>query len=169
MGHPRSPGFGSWRTPLRATPGAPRAARCRAGPALVESLAAPVTPCWDSPGPTVRDACGRTRGSAAPGGDVSGTDQIALAHMPAVRAGKATPLRLGDGLVARGAGGRGPPLVHEHHLDPCQLGFVSQAGEQVGAPPGAERKVLVPSAVSCGDAPGIADRDRRHSPLHEPR
>src|SRR5438034_5258970 len=58
--------------PLRATPGSPRAARCRAGPAHVEEVTAPVTPCRGSPGPTVRDACGCTRGSAAPGGDVPG-------------------------------------------------------------------------------------------------
>src|SRR5205085_9482819 len=151
MDHPRSHRSGSWTAPLRATPGSPRAARCRAGPAHVEEVTAPVTPCRCSPGPTVRDACGCTRGSAAPGGDVPGTDEVAVAPMPALRAG----------------GGR-PPLVHEHNLDARQLRLVRQAGKEVGAPPVAKRQVLAPAAVSGGDALGIADDDGAHPALHQP-
>src|SRR5438874_11111303 len=94
---------------------------------LSQPLGGPVTPCRDSPGPTVRDACGRTRGSAAPGGDVSGTDQIAVSRVPAVRAAEATSLRLGDRPVALRAGGRRPPLVHLNDGDAGQLGLVGQA------------------------------------------
>ena len=133
MDHPRSHRRGSWAAPLRATPGSPRAARCRAGPAHVEEMTAPVTPCRCSPGPTVRDACGRTRGSAAPIGDVPGTDEASVAPVPAVRAGEPASLRLWDGPVAFQAGGGRPPLVHEHHLDPRQLGLVGQAGKEMGA------------------------------------
>src|SRR5438034_11157272 len=97
--------------PLRATPGSPRAARCRAGPAHVEEVTAPVTPCRCSPGPTVRDACARTRQSAAPGGDVAGTDEVPVAPVPAVRSGEQASPRLGDCPVALRAGRRRPPLV----------------------------------------------------------
>src|SRR5260370_25261269 len=113
--------------PLRATPGSPRAARCRAGPAHVEEVTAPVTPCRCSAGPTVRDACWGTRGSAAFGGDVPGTDEVSVAPVPAVRAGEQTSPRLGDTLIALRAGGGRPPLVHEHDADPGQLGLVRQA------------------------------------------
>src|SRR5882757_6652301 len=123
MNRPQSRRPGFWTAPLRATPGSPRAARCRAGPAHVEEVTAPVTPCWRSPSPTVRDACGRTRGPAAPGGDVSGTDEIPVAPMPALRAGKRASPGLGGRLVALRAGGRRPPLVHEDHGDPRQLGL----------------------------------------------
>src|SRR6267143_5568932 len=105
MDHPRSHRRGCGATPLRATPGSPRAARCRAGPAHVEEVTAPVTPCRGSPGPTVRDACGCTRGSAAPGGDVAGTDEVSVAPVPAVRAAKTASPRLGDTLIALRAGG----------------------------------------------------------------
>src|SRR5947208_17180737 len=133
MDHPRSRRSGSWTAPLRATPGSPRAARCRAGPTHVEEVTAPVTPCRGSPGPTVRDACCCTRGSAAPGGDVPGTDEVAVAPVPAVRAGEQASPRPGDGPVALRAGGGRPPLVHEHDLDPHQLGLVRTATEQEGA------------------------------------
>src|SRR6266478_4098232 len=113
--------------PLRATPGSPRAARCRAGPAHVEEVTAPVTPCRCSPGPTVRDACGCTRGSAASGGDVPGTDEVAVAPVPAVRAAKTASPRLGDTLIALRAGGRRPPLVHEHDLDAREFRLGGQA------------------------------------------
>src|SRR5947208_8833562 len=78
---------------------------------LSQPLGGPVTPCRCSPGPTVRDACGRTRGSAAPGGDVPGTDEISVAPVPAVRAVKPASPRLGDGPVALRAGRRRSPLV----------------------------------------------------------
>src|SRR2546427_3029215 len=154
--------------PLRATPGSPRAARCRAGPAHVEEVTAPVTPCRCSPGPTVRDACWGTRGSAASGGDVPGTDEVAVAPMPAVRAGEPASPRLGDGPVALRAGGRRPPLVHEHDLDPRQLALVRQAPQQVGAPPVAQRQVLATPTVSCRDALRIADDHGAHLVLHQP-
>jgi len=109
------------RPPCERLPGPPRAARCRAGPAHVEEVTAPVTPCWGSPSPTVRDACGCMRGSAAPGGDVPGTDEVSVAPVPAVRAAKQASPRLGDTRVALRAGGRRPPLVHEHNLDARQL------------------------------------------------
>ncbi len=168
MDHPRSRRSGSWVVPLRATPGSPRAARCRAGPAHVEEVTAPVTPCRCSPGPTVRDACGCTRGSAAPGGDVSGTDEVPVAPLPAVRAGEGASPRLGDTLVAFRAGGRRPPLVHEHDLDPRQLRLVRQAGEQMRAPPVAKRQVVAPPAVPAGDAPGVAHDHGAHPALHQP-
>src|SRR5439155_3563294 len=117
---PEAGGPAPGRPPCERLPGPPRAARCRAGPAHVEEVTAPVTPCRGSPGPTVRDACGRTRGSAASGGDVSGTDQVSVAPMPAVRAAEETSPRLEDRTVAlRACGGR-PPLVHEHDLDAGQ-------------------------------------------------
>src|SRR5438445_7949645 len=153
--HPRSRRSGSWMAPLRAAPGSPRGARCRAGPAHVEEVTAPVTPCRRSPGPTVRDACGCTRGSAACGSDVSGTDEVAVAPVPAVRAGEPASPRLGDGPVALRAGGGRPLLVHEHDLDPHQLRLVRQAPQQMGAPPIAQRQVLATPAVSGGDALGI--------------
>src|ERR1700730_143317 len=115
-------------------------------------MTAPVTPCWDSPSPTVRDACGRTRGSAAPCGDVSGTDEIAVARVPAVRAGERASFWLRDNSVALRAGGRRPPLVHQHHLDPRQLRLVGKARQQMRAPPVAKPQVLSPSAVPGGDA-----------------
>src|SRR5256714_13194954 len=121
--------------PLRATPGSPRAARCRAGPAHVKEVTAPVTPCRCSPGPTVRDACWGTGGSAASGGDVPGTDEVSVAPVPAVRAEEPASPRLWDGPVAFRAGGGRPPLVHEHDLDPHQLRLVRQAPQQMGAPP----------------------------------
>src|SRR3989440_3570283 len=154
--------------PLRATPGSPRAARCRAGPAHVEEVTAPVTPCRCSPGPTVRDACWGTRGPAASGGDVPGTDEVAVAPMPAVRAGEPPSPRPGDASVALRAGGRRPPLVHQHDLDPRQLRLVRQASQQVGAPPVAKRQVLTVPAVPGGDALGISDDDGAHPVLHQP-
>src|SRR5713226_8677166 len=108
-----------------------------------------------SPGPTVRDACGCTRGSAAPGGDVPGTDEVSVAPVPAVRAGEPASPRPGDGPVALRAGRGRPPLVHEHDPDPGQLRLVRKAPQQVGAPPVAQRQVLAPAAVSCRDAPGV--------------
>src|SRR3989440_9917074 len=154
--------------PLRATPGSPRAARCRAGPAHVEEVTAPVTPCRCSPGPTVRDACWGTRGPAASGGDVPGTDEVAVAPMPAVRAGEPPSPRPGDASVALRAGGRRPPLVHEHDLDARQLRLVRQAPQQVGAPPVAKRQVLTVPAIPGGDALGVAHDHGSHLVAHQP-
>src|SRR5207302_10977947 len=157
-----------WTAPLRATPGSPWAARCRAGPAHVEEVTAPVTPCRRFSGPTVRDACGCTRGSAAPGGDVPGTDQIPVSRVPAVRAAKTASLRLGDTLVALRACRRRPPLVHEHDLDARKLRLVRQAPQQVGAPPVAKRQVLMVPAIPGGDALGVADDHGAHFVVHQP-
>src|SRR5260370_33083816 len=152
--------------PLRATPGSPRAARCRAGPAHVEEVTAPVTPCRCSPGPTVRDACWGTRGSAASGGDVPGTDEVSVAPMPAVRAGEPASSRLGDTLMALRAGGGRPPLVHEHNLDPRQPRLFRPAPQPVGAPPVAKRQGLAAPTVPCRDALRIADAHGAHLALH---
>src|SRR5438552_4614589 len=101
------------RTRRRATPGAgrPPAAMGQAGPALVVTMATPVTPCGDSPHPTVLDPWVPTDHPAAGGGDVGGPDDVAVAAETAERTGKAPPPGLGDPPPAQQAGRGGPPLV----------------------------------------------------------
>src|SRR5260370_22598967 len=98
------------RTPRRATPGAlrPPAAMGQAGPALVEAMTAPVTPCGDLPHPTVLDPWAPTDLPAAGGGDVRGPDAIPVAAEPAARTANDPPPPLRDPLPA-GRARRGAP------------------------------------------------------------
>src|SRR6267378_4841765 len=112
------------RTLRRATPGAgwPPAAMGQAGPALVVTMASPVTPCGDSPHPTVLDPWVPTDHPAAGGGDVGGTDDVAVAAETAERTAEGPPPGLGDPLATERAGGGGPPLVDLDDRDARHLG-----------------------------------------------
>ena len=55
----------------------------QAGPALVMAMTSPVTPCRSIPHPTVLDPWVATDHPAAFGGDVGGTDDVAVAAEPA--------------------------------------------------------------------------------------
>src|SRR2546423_10673837 len=85
------------RAHRRATPGAlgPPAAMGQAGPALVVAMTAPVTPCGDTPHPTVLDPWAPTDHPAG-GGDVGGPDDVAVAAESAERTTEAPPPGLGD-------------------------------------------------------------------------
>src|SRR5437868_5459103 len=137
----------------------------QAGPALVVTMASPVTPCGDSPRPTVLDPWVPTDHPAAGGGDVGGPDDVAVAAETAERTGKGPPPRLGDPLAAQQAGGRSPPLVDLHHTNARQLGLVLQRPDEMGAPPVAKPQVLAPSHVAVADALGVADPEGPHPVL----
>src|SRR2546427_4099956 len=105
------------RTLRRATPGTlrPPAAMGQAGPALVITMTSPVTPCGGSPHPTVLDPWVRpTDSPAASGGDVGGTDEVAVAAESAVRTGKSPPSGLWDLALTARTGRGAAPLVHLH-------------------------------------------------------
>jgi hypothetical protein len=81
---------------------------------------AAVTPCRHDTGPTVLDQRGQVRagGSAAEGGgDVGGTDQIAMPVEAAVGAAEPAAGWLGSPLPADRAGGGGTALIHQADLD----------------------------------------------------
>src|SRR5260370_24893116 len=126
------------RTLRRATPGlATPAAMGQAGPALVMTMALPVTPCGGSPHPTVLDLWVRPTGHcpAACGGDVSGTDEGAVAAKSIVRTAEGPAPALGDPAPAAGTGRRAPPLLHLHQRDAPQLGLVLQRPADMASPP----------------------------------
>src|SRR5207253_442198 len=74
---------------------------------------------------------------AASGGDVGGTDDVAVAAEPAERTAEGSPPGLGDLLPAERTGRGGPPLVHLDHPDARQLGLVLQSCDEMRAAPGA--------------------------------
>jgi hypothetical protein len=92
-------------------------------------VAAAVTSRRDDAGSAVLDQRGKTRagGSAAEeGGDVSGTDKVA---MPVERAGGAAESAaswFGDPPSAGWAGGGGAALVHQANVDSGLFGLVPQ-------------------------------------------
>ena len=166
------------RSRRRATPGAgwPPAAMGQAGPALVVTMASPVTPCGDSPHPTVLDPWVPTDHPAARGGDVGGPDDVTVAAETAERTAKAPPPRLGDPLATERAGRGGPPLVDLNHMNARQLGLVVQRPDEMGAPPVAKAQVLAPAGVLPADALGsptrkvpLCGRSPRRPPPWRPR
>src|SRR5712671_4489735 len=143
-------------SPRRATPGAlrPPAAMGQAGPALVVAMTTPVTPCGDSPHPTVLDPWAPTDHPAARGGDVGGPDEISVAAEAAGGTAEGLPPWLGDPPLAEGTGRGGPPLVHLDHCDARHLRLVLQGPDQMGAPPVAQTEVLAPAHVAVADPLG---------------
>jgi hypothetical protein len=83
----------------------------------------------------------------------------------AANAAERSALWFGDALVAGGAGGGGPALIHQPHHDSGLLGFVPQRLHQVGAAPPPKAEVVHPTCVVLGDAPGIADQQGAHALL----
>src|SRR5438309_5611995 len=154
----------------RATPGAlrPPPAMGQAGPALVVAMAAPVTPCGDSPHPAVLDPWAPTDHPAAGGGDVGGTDEVPVAAEPAERTAKDPPPRPGDPPAAAQAGRGGPPLVHLHHNDDRHLRLVLEGPDQMGASPVAKPQVLAPAGVPVADPPGVAHDKGAHPAVDRP-
>src|SRR5438309_5445988 len=154
----------------RATPGAlrPPPAMGQAGPALVVAMAAPVTPCGDSPHPAVLDPWAPTDHPAAGGGDVGGTDEVPVAAEPAERTAKDPPPRPGDPPAATQAGRGGPPLVDLHHNDARHLRLVLESPDEMGAPPVAKPQVLAPARVPVADPPGVADDKGAHPVVDRP-
>src|SRR2546425_10350891 len=158
------------RTLRRATPGAlgPPAAMGQAGPALIVAMASPVTPCGGSPHPTVLDPWVATDPPAASGGDVGGTDDVAVAAESAERTAEGPPPGLGDLLPAERTGRGGPPLVHLDHPDARQLGLVLQSCDEMRAAPGAQPEVLPRAGVARADALGVAEHERPHPVADRP-
>src|SRR3984893_13063185 len=158
------------RTLRRATPGAgwPPAAMGKAGPALVMAMAPPVTPCGDSPHPTVLDPWVATDHPAAGSGDVGGTDEVPVSAEGAERTAEGPPPGLGDPAPADRAGRGGPPLVHLDHLDARHLRLVLEGADEMGAPPVAQPKVLAPAGVPVADALGVAYPKGPHLMLDRP-
>src|SRR2546429_7317261 len=140
----------------------------QAGPALVVTMATPVTPCGDSPHPTVLDPWVPTDHPAAGGGDVGGPDEVAVAAETAERTGKAPPPGLGDPPPAQQAGGGGPPLVDLDDLDARHLCLVLERPDEMGAAPVAKAQVLALAHVAVADALRVPDPKRPHPVLDRP-
>jgi hypothetical protein len=124
-------------------------------------MAASVTPYRHAADATVLDEHGeaRARGSAAClGGDVEGTDQVAVPLNLAVRARESAVLGFGDSPPAGRAGRRGPMLINQPHKDPLPLGLVAEDSQQVGAAPPAQSEVLHPPRIPVGDSAKITNR-----------
>src|SRR5438445_627944 len=140
----------------------------QAGPALVVAMAPPVTPCGGNPHPTVLDPWAPTDHPAAFGGDVGGTDDVAVAAESAERTPEGPPPGLGDPLPAERAGRGGPPLVHLDHPDARQLGLVLQGSDEMGAPPGAQPEVLPRAGVAVADPLGVSHPQGPHPVADRP-
>jgi hypothetical protein len=101
-------------------------------------MAASVTPYRHAADATVLDEHGKAcaRGSATRlGGDVEGSDQIAVPLKLAVPAREPAVLGLGDSPPARRAGRRGSMLINQPNNDSLSLGLVAEGSQQVGATP----------------------------------
>jgi hypothetical protein len=130
-------------------------------PPLVLEVAASVTSCRHSTGPTVlnehRQGC--TRGSATVlGGDVVGTYEIAVALELAVRTEESAAFGFGDALSTGGTGGTGAALVHQPHDDAGSFGLIPQGLHKVGASPLSSAEILQLARTLAGDALGVANQ-----------
>jgi hypothetical protein len=142
---------------------APWEARGQAGPAppAIVEMAASVTPYRHAADATVLDEHwdARARESAAClGGDVEGTDQVAMPLDLAVWAREPAVLGFGDSPPAGRAGRRGSMLINQPHKDSLSLGLVAEDSQQVGAAPPAQSEVLHPPRIPVGDSAKIANR-----------
>jgi hypothetical protein len=143
------------------------AARGWAGPMLVHQVSASVTSLGRGSDATVLDQHrGAGGGSAAFGGDVVGTDEIAMPAISTVGTGEVASGGFGDpgstGRVGTGAGRAA--FVDTEHGDASQGGFVGDGAQEVAATPGPEPPVVHRPKITVGDAAGVAD-DEGPDPL----
>jgi hypothetical protein len=136
---------------------------------LVVQVTAAVTSCRHDAGSAVLDQRGESRadGSAAKGGgDVGGTDQVAVPMEAAGQAAESAARWFGDPPPAGWAGGRGAALVHQANLDAGLFGLVAQHLDQVGAAPLPQPQVVNPTGIVAGDAGRIADHQHADPLAH---
>jgi hypothetical protein len=120
-----------------------------------------VTPSRHSTGAAVLDerrkASARTA-AASPGGDVAGTDKVAMPPKIAVWTAKPASTGLPNALPAARTGRGSATLVHHSELDPGSFGLVAQGLHQVRAAPLAQPQIMYLAFVAPGNSPKIANQ-----------
>lgn len=153
----------------RATPSRCWGVWCRTRPVPVHEMAAPVTPGRWCSCSTVRDDHGCGRVSAAPRGDVSGPDDVAVTLVPAVRAGEATSRRFRNGSLALWAGGAGASLIYPDNANAGSLGLVDERADEVRATPRVEPPPLGATDAAPIDPAEVSQHQGPDSSAHGPR
>ena len=104
---------------------------------LVHQVSASVTSLGRGSDATVLDQHrGAGGGSAAFGGDVVGTDEIAMPAISTAGTGEVPSRGFGDPSSALGTGAGGAAFVDALDGDAGEGGFVGDGAQEVGSPPG---------------------------------